>query len=37
MPAQTGMDAELDRNTKGRKAQNLASNVLGVNNDDVAA
>ena len=31
-PAHTGMDAELDRNTRGKKAGFLASNILG--NDD---
>jgi len=32
VPAQTGMDAVLDRNTKGKLANHLASNVLS--NDD---
>lgn len=31
------MDAVLDRNTKGKKAQHLASNVMGTNDDETAA
>lgn len=31
------MDAQLDRNTRGKKAQNLASNVLGNEDSEVAA
>ena len=36
MPAQTGIDAQLDRNTKGKLANHLASNVLS-NDDEIAA
>jgi hypothetical protein len=36
-PAQVGIDAVLDRNTKGKKAANLASNVLSNDDPEIAA
>lgn len=37
IPAQTGMDAQLDRNTKAKKAQMLSSNVLSNEDPSIAA
>jgi hypothetical protein len=36
-PAQVGMDAQLDRDTKNRKAGMLGSNILGNTDPEVAA
>jgi hypothetical protein len=37
MPAQTGMDAVLDRNTKSKVAAQLSSNVLSNGDDELRA